>query len=123
MLVVDDEPETLGALGDFVRMAAPDADVRIESSPHAALARVERGGVALVVSDHRMPLMSGLELLQAIRRVDPGVATVMLTAYPDPQLAIRALNEAGVRAFLTKPVDPEKLRQVVQEFAKSRGRV
>jgi thioredoxin reductase (NADPH) len=62
--------------------------------------------VAVVVSDHRMPGMTGIELLEHAQRVAPGAKRVLLTAYADTDVAIKAINDIGLDHYLMKPWSP-----------------
>ena len=115
ILVVDDEHDILTALGAFLEGALGVEVVRAESGK-AALAALGKQPVDLVISDFRMPQMNGLEFLQQVQAKYPGIPRVMLTAFPDMELAIRALNETHIEQFLTKPVDPERLAAVAQKI-------
>jgi len=74
--------------------------------------------VALVVADHRMPEMTGIELLGRSKGPAPGAKRVLLTAYADTDVAIRAINEIGLDHYLMKPWAPpdERLYPVVDEL-------
>ena len=73
--------------------------------------------VALIVSDHRMPEMTGIELLERSRPLTPGAKRVLLTAYADTEAAMRAINQSRVDYYLLKPWDPpeEKLFPVLDD--------
>lgn len=114
ILVVDDEPDILDAVRNYLEGALGAEVVRADSGA-AGLAVLAKGPpVDLVISDFRMPAMDGLEFLSRIRSLSPDVPRIMLTAFPDMHLAIKALNEAAIMQFLTKPVDPDKLLDVVR---------
>ena len=74
--------------------------------------------VALIVSDHRMPGMTGIELLEPRSRSPPGTKRVLLTAYADTDVAIRAINEIGLDHYLLKPWSPpdERLYPVLDDL-------
>ncbi len=79
----------------------------------------ERGDVvALLLSDQRMPGMSGVELLQRTMELYPDAKRVLLTAYADTEAAIRAINSAKIHYYLNKPWDPpeEKLYPVLDDL-------
>lgn len=114
LLLVDDEPDILRALADYLGGALPRTQIAVAPDGKQALAELERAPVDVLVTDFKMPGMDGLQLVRAVHQRWPGVATVLLTAFPDVQLAIAAVNEGRVRHFLTKPVDPDTLRAVVK---------
>ncbi|HET6397931.1 MAG TPA: response regulator [Candidatus Thermoplasmatota archaeon] len=114
VLVVDDEPDILATLASFLELAVPEARVFTASSGESGLAVLEREHVDVVVSDFKMPGMDGLEFLRRCSHLRPSVASILLTAFPDRDVAIRALNEARILHFLTKPPEPVVLGHVVQ---------
>src|ERR1019366_7311402 len=74
--------------------------------------------VALIVSDQRMPGMTGVEFLERARDIYPDARRVLLTAYADTEAAIRAINSARIHYYLNKPWDPpeEKLYPVLSDL-------
>jgi thioredoxin reductase (NADPH) len=74
--------------------------------------------VALIVSDQRMPGMTGVEFLERAREIYPEARRVLLTAYADTEAAIRAINTARIHYYLNKPWDPpeEKLYPVLNDL-------
>ena len=74
--------------------------------------------VALIVSDQRMPGITGVQLLERARDIYPDARRVLLTAYADTEAAIRAINTARIHYYLNKPWDPpeEKLYPVLDEL-------
>src|SRR3954469_24186092 len=74
--------------------------------------------VALVLADQRMPGMTGIELLEQCRTLAPGAKLLLLTAYADTDVAIRAINDIGLDYYLFKPWDPpeERLYPVVDDL-------
>lgn len=74
--------------------------------------------VAAVVSDQRMPGMSGIEVLQEVRQQSPESKLVLLTAYADTDVAIRAINDIALDYYLMKPWDPpeERLYPVLDDL-------
>ena len=74
--------------------------------------------VALIVADQRMPRMTGIEMLEQARVHAPGAKNLLLTAYADTDVAIRAINDIGLDYYLLKPWDPpaERLYPVVDDL-------
>jgi len=74
--------------------------------------------VALILSDHRMPGMTGIELLELSQPITPGAKRVLLTAYADTDVAIKAINEIGLDHYLLKPWSPpdERLYPVLDDL-------
>ncbi len=112
LLSVDDDPEVVRAVErDLRRRYGHDYRVlRAESGP-AALELLERlrvrgDPVALLLSDQRMPEMTGVEFLEKARALAPDARRVLLTAYADTDAAIRAINQVRIHYYLMKPWDP-----------------
>jgi thioredoxin reductase (NADPH) len=124
ILAVDDEPAVLRAIaGDLRRHYARRYRVVRAESGEEALEVVaelrERGArLALVVSDQRMPGLGGVDLLAEVRRLDPEVKVVLLTAYADTDVAIEAINRVRLDYYILKPWDPpeEQLFPVLDDL-------
>jgi thioredoxin reductase (NADPH) len=124
ILAVDDEPAVLRAIaGDLRRhYARRYRVVRAESGEEALEVVAElrdRGArLALVVSDQRMPGMGGVDFLAEVRRLEPEVKTVLLTAYADTNVAIEAINRVRLDYYILKPWDPpeEQLFPVLDDL-------
>ena len=112
ILTVDDDPEVLRAIERDLRSkyASRYRIVRAESGHTAldALRRLSKNNdpVALLLVDHRMPQMNGIETLSEAMKLFPEAKRVLLTAYADTEAAIRAINEVQLHHYLLKPWDP-----------------
>ncbi len=112
ILTVDDDPEVLRAIErDLKKHFEEKYRVLRAESGRAALDLLRRlqqrnDAVALMVVDHRMPEMNGVELLQAAIKLYPDAKRTLLTAYADTDAAIKAINEVQLNHYLLKPWDP-----------------
>lgn len=106
VLVVDDEPDILESLKQLIEDAL-DVEVLTALTGKVALERLEREHVDLVLTDYRMPGMTGIEFLQAARKIAPRTPRILMTAYPDLDLALTAINDEGIENFIVKPFDPD----------------
>jgi thioredoxin reductase (NADPH) len=121
LLTVDDDPGVSRAVARDLRRkyGAEYRVVRAESGPQAldTLRELKLRGeaVAVLLADHRMPEMSGVEFLEEAMDLFPRARRVLLTAYADTEAAIRAINDVDLDHYLLKPWDPpeEKLYPVV----------
>lgn len=113
ILVVDDEPDILESLTDVFALHLPGVKILTASNGAAALAILAKEEVGLIVSDYKMPGMDGLEFLTKARQAAPGAARILITAYPELNVAVRAINEAQIQNFLTKPITPQALLEAV----------
>ena len=115
ILAVDDDPLVLAAVQRDLRSRyASDYQVIGASSGKLALETLNEltaagDQAALLVVDQRMPEMTGVEFLEAARRLDPLTRRVILTAYADTEAAINAINRAGVSLYIQKPWDPPEV--------------
>jgi response regulator RpfG family c-di-GMP phosphodiesterase len=111
VLCVDDEAAILEAMRDQLRRGF---DVQVAGNGPDALAELKADPTeyAVVISDMRMPGMTGATVLREARRIAPLTTRIMLTGYADMDAAIRAVNEGQIYRFLTKPCPSEQLRHV-----------
>ena len=119
LLVVDDEP---GMLALIERIVAPTGfQTVLHSSAREALDRlaVDRADVALV--DLRMPELGGLDVLRAIRQVQPECGVILMTGHASVDTAIEAVK-LGALDYLTKPLDIERLRQLLDQAREDAAR-
>lgn len=113
ILFVDDDTKILNAIE---RQLSDNFDLWIEDSPEAALQTIEDDGpFAVVVSDMRMPGMSGIEMLKQVRQKTPETVRIMLTGYADLESTIEAVNEGNIFRFLAKPCPMEVLEQAIKD--------
>ena len=110
VLVVDDEPTILVSLRDALRDAG--YEVTTATSGDAALATLQSRSFDVVVSDVRMPGLSGMDLLAAIRELTPNTRVVLMTAYADVDQGVAAIK-MGAYDYITKPFPNEKMVNVV----------
>jgi thioredoxin reductase (NADPH) len=124
ILAVDDDPMVSAAIARDLqsRYSADYHIVRATSGPEAlaVLARLALRDqpVALIATDQRMPQMTGIEMLERARTHAPGAKYVLLTAYADTDVAIKAINDIGLDYYLLKPWDPpeERLYPVIDDL-------
>ena len=103
ILIVDDEPQNLIVLRNFL-----EGGYRVfeAQSGKQALEVAKSAELDVVITDQRMPEMSGVELLEKLREFKPDVAGIVLTGFTDPPALISAINRARVFRFLKKPWAP-----------------
>jgi signal transduction histidine kinase len=112
VLFVDDDEANLAVCeavcGDtFAVLTAPSAG--------AALQLMSEHEVAVIISDQRMPGMSGAELLAKVRQDYPRTVRLLITAYSDTRAAVDAINRGQVRRYLKKPWEPEELKTEIRQ--------
>jgi thioredoxin reductase (NADPH) len=124
ILAVDDDPEVSAAIARDLRRrySGGYSVVRATSGPEAldllSKLALRDQPVALIVADQRMPQMTGVEMLEQARTHAPGAKYLLLTAYADTDVAIKAINDIGLDYYLLKPWDPpeERLYPVIDDL-------
>jgi adenylate cyclase len=111
VLIVDDEARVLDSLEALLAM---DYRVLRAERPEAALDVIVREPVALVISDQRMPGMSGTDFLARCRELAPETVRVLLTAFTDAEALMQSINAANIYHFILKPWDPAELIHTVR---------
>jgi DNA-binding NtrC family response regulator len=108
ILVVDDEESVRNALRR--NLMREGYELSFASEPSEALEQLAQAPVDLVLSDHLMPNMTGLEFLTLVRDRYPDTVRIILTGHADMQTAIDAINRGEIYRFLTKPWDDQELQ-------------
>ena len=124
ILTVDDDPMVAAAISRDLRNRYGDdylvVGARSAAQGLAVLTKLalRNQPVALIASDQRMPGMTGVEMLERARTLAPGAKFLLLTAYADTDVAIKAINDIGLDYYLLKPWDPpeERLYPVVDDL-------
>ncbi|HOW61997.1 MAG TPA: response regulator [Candidatus Contendobacter sp.] len=112
VLVVDDEPEVLNTLNRQLRR---DFEVLIAHDAEAALALLDQHCVQVIISDERMPRITGCQLLTQVRERNPHIVRLLLTGYADLAVVIEAINQGHIYRYITKPWNAVEIRTIVRE--------
>jgi two-component system, probable response regulator PhcQ len=113
ILLVDDEKNILNSL---IRLFInEDYEIITSTSGAEALEVFEESEVDLVISDHRMPGMTGVDFLARVKEISPDTIRIMLTGYADLQASIDAINKGEVYRFISKPWNDEELLLTVKQ--------
>lgn len=112
LLVVDDEPDLVQSVKDLLRF-----DFRVLGATRASeglrIAHEEHPQV--VMSDQRMPEMTGVEFLACLRDREPDTVRLLFTAFSDLQAVTDAINQGNVYRYITKPFQAEELKQILRQ--------
>jgi len=111
LLVVDDQSGVRRLL--YEAFSDDGLQVALAAGGREAVQLVESSRVSLVLLDMKMPGMSGLEVLQEIRRIAPSLPVIMMTAYGELDVVAEA-KKMGVRHYVTKPFDLQEVRYLVR---------
>ncbi len=114
IMFVDDEERILRSLALQFRR---HYEVLTESDPLRALQRLREEQIHVLVSDQRMPQMSGAQLLAEAREIAPNTLRILLTGYSDLDAAVEALNNGGIFRYLTKPWDQQEMAFTLRQAA------
>jgi len=112
ILCVDDEPHILEG---FRRIFGKNFELHVAEGGEQGIAALQRNNdFAVIVSDMRMPGMSGVEFLNRAKEIAPDSVRVMLTGDSEQLTAMKAVNEGEIFRFLTKPCSPESFGKAVE---------
>jgi diguanylate cyclase (GGDEF)-like protein len=116
LLIVDDEPYILATLGEFLRQ---DFEVLTADSGEAAQQIFARRSVDLILTDQKMPRMSGVHLLEWVRECSPRTIRLLMSGFADLEDAVEAINRGKVYRYLFKPWRGDELVQILREAART----
>ena len=118
ILIVDDEPDILDSLALSLEL---DYDVLTANSGAEGLELLKQNQVALIISDQRMPKMTGVEFLAQAQELSPDTVRMMLTGFADFDAIIEAINQGQIYRYISKPWEPADLeidiRQAIERYA------
>jgi DNA-binding NtrC family response regulator len=107
ILIVDDELDMLKLLSMIIKEKTP-YEVKTTNNPLEAVELAKQGGVDLVITDLKMPGLDGIEVLEAIKKDDPDLPVIFITAYATVESATEAIQKGGFD-FITKPFRKEQI--------------
>ncbi len=112
VLFVDDDERILNALRSLAR---PEYEVTTAADGEQALEALQGGTFDVVVSDQRMPKMTGVELLRRVRDTAPETVRLLLTGYSDLAAMVGSINDGEIYRFVSKPWDNQELAAILRE--------
>ncbi|MEI8196033.1 MAG: response regulator, partial [Phycisphaerae bacterium] len=112
LLVVDDEADVVRSVRDLFRL---DYHVLTTTSVDEAIRLMEQEEVHVVMTDQRMPGMTGVEFLAHVKGDYPDAIRLLFTGYADLRAVIDAINRGNVFRYITKPWDPDELQTIIRE--------
>ena len=120
IMMIDDEMDCMESLAAALEPAGHQAVMF--SSPADAVTQYAQGHYDVVITDMRMPRMTGIQVLRVIRQIDPEARVIIMTGYGDAETAIAAVNN-GAYAFFGKPVNIVELIEVLERVGKEQERI
>lgn len=120
ILVIEDDEEMRSLLKDFIEEEGYEAD-SVEKGTYA-FRKLTTESFDLIITDIRMPGYSGLEILPELKRLQPGVPVVVITAFGSEEVYRKALIR-GAAAYLEKPIHFHKLKELIHEIISSKEKL
>jgi len=107
ILIVDDEPDMLKLLSMNLREKT-SYEITTTNNPMEAIELAKQGGFDLVISDLKMPVLDGMEIIDAVKKVDEDIPVIIITAFASVESASEAIQKGGFD-FITKPFRKEQI--------------
>jgi response regulator RpfG family c-di-GMP phosphodiesterase len=120
LLVVDDEPDVCDSVHDLLRR---EFRVLKATSAQEGFRLMQEEEVHIIMTDQRMPRITGVELLETVKAKNPNAIRLLFTGYADLESIIAAINQGHVYHFLKKPWQPEDLLAAVRMAASEYDRL
>ncbi len=120
ILLVDDEERILRSLSMLLRT---QYQIFATSDGHEALRILQQEKIHVIISDQRMPIMTGTELLSKAKEIAPDTIRILLTGYSDADAALDALNDGEIFRYINKPWGPKELRDTIAQAAYIAGKL
>jgi signal transduction histidine kinase len=112
ILVVDDEPDVVRSVKDLLRL---DYKVFTATSADEGMKILAENVIDVIMTDQRMPEMTGVEFLKQVRDPHPDATRLLFTGYADISAVIAAINQGNVYRYIAKPWDPDELQTIIRE--------
>jgi DNA-binding NtrC family response regulator len=113
ILFIDDDPDALKALERIA--AAQQWEAHVVSTAKGAMAVVDERSIEVVVSDHWMPGLSGIDFLAELKAARPGVVRVLMSGAANKEMTARAVQDGGVHAVVEKPWSMQALLATIRQ--------
>lgn len=110
VLFVDDEERILRTLKMLFKQ---QYNVHITTDGHEALEIIKQNNIHVLVSDQRMPIMQGVDLLRAAKEISPNTMRLLLTGYSDLAAIVGSVNEGEIFRYVSKPWDKDEIKQII----------
>jgi DNA-binding NtrC family response regulator len=120
LLVVDDEPDVCDSVHDLLRR---EFRVLKANSAQEGIRTMQEEEVHIIMTDQRMPMVTGVELLKKVKARNPQAVRMLFTGYADVESIIAAINQGHIYQFLRKPWQPEDLQTAVRQAAEEYDRI
>jgi DNA-binding NtrC family response regulator len=116
VLVADDEASVRNLVARLLGSSIPSSCIHLAASGEEAMGILHRQPLLLVLSDFRMPGLTGVDVLASARRLQPWAGRLLMTGHADTRVALDAINDAKVEAFVRKPWEAAAFVSTVQRL-------
>ncbi len=116
ILIIDDEPDMLKLLSMILREKTA-YDITTTNNPVEAIELAKQGGFDLVISDLKMPGLNGMEIIDAVKKIDEDIPVIIITAFASVESASEAIQKGGFD-FITKPFRKEQILFTIEKALK-----
>ncbi len=116
ILIVDDEPDMLKLLSMILREKT-SYEITTTNNPMEAIELAKQGGFDLVISDLKMPGLDGMDIIDAVKKVDEDIPVIIITAFASVESASEAIQKGGFD-FITKPFRKEQILFTIDKALK-----
>ena len=116
ILIVDDEPDMLKLLSMILREKT-SYEITTTNNPMEAIELAKQGGFDLVISDLKMPVLDGMEIIDAVKKIDEDIPVIIITAFASVESASEAIQKGGFD-FITKPFRKEQILFTIEKALK-----
>lgn len=120
ILIVDDEPEMRAALSHALNRSG--YSVESASNGHEALEKIKKDVFGMVITDMKMPEMSGMQVLEEVKKMSPQIPVIMMTAYGTIDNAVEAMK-VGASDYIIKPFSAEILEETIRKVREKSNRL
>ena len=113
ILIVDDEVKTIKSL--IRALGHEQYSFSYTTNPQEALGMIERGTYDIIISDQKMPNVTGIELLKYSKKIAKNTVRILITGYSEVDILISAINEGNIFRYIAKPWNNDKLVETIQD--------
>lgn len=117
ILIVEDD---LVALYGLERILGREYEVDVENKAKNAIERVKRNDYDIVITDLKMPEISGIEILEKVKEISPKTEVIVITGYGTVENAVEAMKK-GAKDYITKPFEPQNLIKIIEDIAEEKS--
>lgn len=115
ILIIDDDPGCLDSLSSSLQLYSHTCEAYTNASKAIEVYRANHSRFDLIITDMKMPVMSGIEVLQHALKINPEARVIIITAYGDVETAISAVNNHAY-AFFGKPINFQELLETIERI-------